>query len=82
MLGPNIKGSLSARYNTGGGALRHVGGGAFSLGAVENVGNLTQTSAGTAVSTLSYNQNTYNSVYVDSGKVYPLSLALNFSIKC
>ena len=30
----------------------------------------------------SFNAHLSNSIYTDSGKVYPLSLALNFIIKC
>ena len=29
-----------------------------------------------------FNASNYNSVYTNSGKVYPLSLALNYVIKC
>ena len=31
---------------------------------------------------LSFNANSSNAVYIDNGKVYPLSLALNYVIKC
>ena len=32
--------------------------------------------------TLTFSASKSNSIYTDSGKVYPLSLALNFIIKC
>ena len=35
----------------------------------------------TKISDLTFNANSSNSIYTDSGKVYPLSLALNFIIK-
>lgn len=40
-----------------------------------------QAGTGEAFSDLEFNAHNFNSIYTDSGKVYPLSLALNFIIK-
>jgi hypothetical protein len=37
--------------------------------------------SGSGMRTLSFDASKSNSIYTDSGKVYPLSLALNFIIK-
>jgi len=54
--------------------------GALSL--IENSSDTSgQLASSIKVSTLGLNANSSNNIYTDSGKVYPLSLALNFIIK-
>lgn len=58
------------------GALQTINNGS-SVTSITNGGN-----PGKYCNTIVFNASNSNSVYTDSGKVYPLSLALNFIIKC
>ena len=77
---PNITGT----YNR----IRHdlfigTSNGAFSLTSVSgNASNVGQGSQQNTVDNFSFNANSSNSVYTDNGAVHPLSLALNYIIKC
>ena len=71
---PNIKGSLIQLDST-----VHSSSGAF--GWAQNPEKWLQGTTSVNRSNVSFNANSSNSVYIDSGKVYPLSLALNFIIK-
>ncbi|SFJ73861.1 hypothetical protein [Succinivibrio dextrinosolvens] len=82
MLGPNIKGYFSVKNNT---QFLGITSGAFNIvqasdSSTERV-NASVVSAYTPNRT-QLNASLFNSTYTDSGKVYPLSLALNFIIKC
>jgi hypothetical protein len=76
MLGPNITGGLNGIFYNG----SEAGDGAFAPGTFGatyvngNSGNYRSANIGFMASR-------YNSIYKDSGHVYPLSLALNFIIK-
>lgn len=75
---PNITGSMNDRFPSGINVL--VGTGAFY---VNDQIIVKRTNSGENVYTavLNFDANKSNSIYTDSGKVYPLSLALNFIIK-
>ena len=81
MLGPNIKGHFSVKSNT---QFLGITSGAFNTAlltdSVTERINASNVSAYTANRTV-LNASLFNSTYTDSGKVYPLSLALNFIIK-
>ena len=80
MLGPNIIGDTKANMSStmssnapdtyGDGSLR------VNLSVFTNRGSSNGTTGN-----ITFNAHDSNSVYTDSGKVYPLSLALNFIIK-
>lgn len=87
VLRPNVTGNLKARNLMNGndstiypnsGALKNVGvswtgpGQIFSAAGVVTQSNLT----------IDFNANYSNAVYINNGKIYPLSLALNYVIKC
>ena len=85
---PNITGSTGAKKNTvdvftdvteslmtNEGALRAINNGS-TVTSITNGSN-----SGTWCNKIVFNASSSNSIYTDSGKVYPLSLALNFIIK-
>ena len=81
---PNIKGGIIPRLNTTDSRAMWVEGGTGPFEGSEkfNVYNAPVTSSGEMKpSAIYFNANKANYVFVDSGKVYPLSLALNFIIK-
>ena len=55
--------------------------GAFSLDYISGHSITNSSSTVNKPTQLNFNANTSNNIYTDSGKVYPLSLALNFIIK-
>ena len=75
MLGPNINGTVKRiafpLENSGSGALSTYDYVGLNIGGTGGMGTLG----------IELNAHNSNSVYTDSGKVYPLSLALNFIIK-
>lgn len=73
---PNIKGD----FGWEGYGLYKTASGAFS-GVSSTVLNFSQLSGSSTFSVIKLDASNSNSVYTDSGKVYPLSLALNFIIK-
>ncbi|WP_074837930.1 hypothetical protein [Succinivibrio dextrinosolvens] len=76
MLGPNITGSSSDFYQF----IDAIDSGALRNELTRSATNGTVTSDFGA-HTLYFDAKSSNSIYTDSGKVYPLSLALNFIIK-
>lgn len=85
---PNITGTGSPVLHTGSYAwdvwLNWAGSGAISAqSTLESSAGLTSNGVGfNERKLLAFNANSSNSIYQDNGKVYPLSLALNFIIKC
>ena len=75
---PNITGSMNDRFSSGNKVI--VGTGAFY---VNDQGIVKRNNSANDVyaAVLNFDANKSNSIYTDSGKVYPLSLALNFIIK-
>ena len=80
MLGPNMTGQVtqmmvrSTSTQTYNGIVSSV---EVEQGSVYG----TSGALGGQASKINFNANNSNSIYTDSGKVYPLSLALNFIIK-
>ncbi len=76
-FGPNVTGNTSPYISTGtdnSGALYTITGGQyFSYYGGSTIANK---------ASINFDASCSNSVYTDSGKIYPLSLALNFIIKC
>ncbi|SFJ73880.1 hypothetical protein SAMN04487865_1001100 [Succinivibrio dextrinosolvens] len=74
MLGPNITGLISGLYSlvAQSGAFYQTGHRLSNVGLQNGAANLFEDG---------FSAHNSNSIYTDSGKVYPLSLALNFIIK-
>lgn len=84
MLGPNINGSFKLSANVGSfGYYFDSPSGAFSNSGSTTGHNKVTNSPVTETRNLgqTFSANSSNSIYQNSGKVYPLSLALNFIIK-
>lgn len=78
---PNITGNIRVSANYQGTALYMSASGAFSSlgsGTIANISSSSQSGQYGA----ELNLNRSNVIYTDNGKVYPLSLALNYIIKC
>ena len=71
MLGPNITGLISSIVGNVGGAFYMGDNIIYKIGANDEYGCANK----------NFDASRSNSIYTDSGKVYPLSLALNFIIK-
>ena len=78
MLGPNILGNNGINYVAGAGF--RSGSGALTSKNSQNYA--TSGLIDRKSFELTLNAHNSNSIYTDSGKVYPLSFALNFIIKC
>lgn len=74
MLGPNITGKFSGgQYKVASGATsQHT----------TNAAAFTSHSASFTMENYDFNASESNAIYTDSGKVFPLSLHLNYIVKC
>ena len=77
---PNITGYFGSHGGNVRGVFAYASG-AFSTGDIYAGGMPTYTGSGSCTSVITYDAHNSTATYVDGGKVYPLSLALNFIIK-
>lgn len=81
MLGPNIIGRFASKLNVGGESIVWSPTGAFYQDEPDGSTSTVASSNTGKWRFMNFNATGYNQVYTHNGKVYPLSLALNYIIK-